>query len=69
MSNAKKEFPTIPLGLLREHLKGYSDSMEISFSGLDFYRVKQRSDNLLQIEFNQQVYLDDQGAVVVENLD
>lgn len=55
---------------LREHLTGFPGKMEVDFSGLDFYRVKQRGDNLLQIEFNQQVWRDTQsGRVQIDNLD
>lgn len=65
----KKEYPTITLGHLREQLKPYPDNYEVIFSGLDFFRVKEKSPGLLQIEFNQQVYLDEQGNVVVHNLE
>ncbi len=66
---AKSDIPTISVGQLRQELAGYPDDFEISFSGLDFYRVKTRGPKLLQIEFNQQVYRDDEGRVHVTNLD
>jgi hypothetical protein len=51
----------------KENLSIYPDDCELSFSGLDFYRVKQRGDKLIQVEFNQSVYLDSKGQVVIEN--
>ena len=60
----------ITVGILKDLLNGYSDDMELDFSGLDFYRLKQRSPTLVQVEFNQQVYRDKEtGRVVVENLE
>ncbi len=61
--------PTISLGRLRDALAGYPDDYEISFSGLDFYRVREYGPGLLQVEFDQPVYLDKTGRVVLHNLD
>ncbi|WP_324710119.1 hypothetical protein [Pseudomonas citronellolis] len=60
---------TITVGILKEHLASYPDHYELDFSGLDFYRLKQRGPELVQVEFNQQVYRDGTGRVVVENLE
>lgn len=62
-----KKVPTITVGQLKEELALYSDDTELSFSGLEFYRLKMRGDKLVQVEFNQSVYLNDKGDVVVEN--
>lgn len=62
-----KKTPTITVGELKEKLSNFSDDTELSFSGLEFYRLKIRGDKLVQIEFNQPVYLNDKGYVVVEN--
>jgi hypothetical protein len=51
---------------LIEQLKVEDQDLEICFGGLDFYRLKDRG-GCLQIEFNQTVYLNDEGYVVVEN--
>ena len=69
MHNTKKERPTINLGILRKHLQIYSDDYEVSFGGLEFYRPKEtdRINKIVNIEFSQAVYLNDQGDVVVEN--
>lgn len=64
-----KQIPTISVGRLREELSAYPDHYEISFSGLEFYRVKTRGPELVQVEFNQPVYLDETGRVVVHNLE
>ncbi|WP_321346428.1 hypothetical protein [Halopseudomonas oceani] len=58
----------ITVGMLKDYLNGYADDMELDFSGLAFYRLKQRSPTLVQVEFNELVYRDKQtGRVVVEN--
>ena len=59
----------ITVGMLMEQLSGYDKDMMLSFSGLDFYRLKQRAPDLIQVEFNQMVYRDKDGQVVVENLE
>jgi hypothetical protein len=75
MSNSKGAFfmaypvPTISLGRLREELAVYSDDYEISFSGLEFHRVKYRGPGELQVEFNEAVHRDETGRVVLTNLD
>ncbi|PJJ10631.1 hypothetical protein CLU83_4082 [Flavobacterium sp. 1] len=51
---------------LIEQLKVEDQDLEVSFGGLDFYRLKDRG-GVLQVEFSQTVYLDDEGFVVVEN--
>jgi len=55
---------------LEKMLEGFSDEDELSFSGLDFYRLKRRGPDLVQVEFNQQVYRDRKtGKVIIENVD
>lgn len=64
----QKELPTISVRRLREELSIYPDDYAVSFSGLSFYRVKLRGEKLLQIEFEQIVYLDPKtGNVVIDN--
>jgi hypothetical protein len=65
----KKQEPLITVGTLIEQLSIFNKDSEIDFSGLDFYRLKQRGPNLIQVEFNQQVCRGDQGKVVVSNLE
>ena len=63
-------FVQITVGQLKEMLAGFDDSDELSFSGLDFYRLKRRGDDLVQFEFNQHVYKDSAtGKVKVEDFD
>ncbi len=57
----------ITVGQLLEQLKHYPPETRLSFSGLDFYRLKWRGDDLVQVEFNQIVYRNAEGCVVVEN--
>lgn len=59
----------LTVGDLVEQLKNFPKDTEISFSGLDFYRLKMRGPKLLQFEFDQSVYRDSSGKVVVENHD
>ena len=61
--------PLITVAVLKAHLSAYPDDTELDFSGLDFYRLKQRGEKLVQIEFNQQVYRTPEGDVVVQNLE
>lgn len=51
---------------LIEQLKKEDPDLEVYFCGLDFYRLKDRG-GYLQIEFNQSVYKEDDGSVVVVN--
>lgn len=64
-----KPYPTITVGQLIEWLKIYPDHYTVDFGGLEFYRLKQRDETHIQMEFNQQVYLDHAGRVVVGNLE
>lgn len=61
------EHPTITVGKLRQALSIWHDDDLISFSGLSFYRIKGRGEHLAQLEFNELVYLDEQGRVAVQN--
>ena len=63
------KYPSISIGELKDQLAVYPDHYTIDFSGLDFYRLKQRNETHVQMEFNQQVYLNSEGLVVVDNLD
>lgn len=51
---------------LIEQLKVEDQDLEVYFGGLDFYRLKDRG-GVLQVEFSQTVFLDDEGLVVVQN--
>ncbi|TAL51651.1 MAG: hypothetical protein EPN89_03080 [Methylovulum sp.] len=63
---SKTTIPTITIAELKKELDAYPDHYQLSFSGLAFYRLKQRGDELVQIEFNPHVHLSEQGVVVVE---
>lgn len=42
------------VGDFKRYLAGYSDDLELEFSGgLNFYRIKQRGENLAVVEFNE----------------
>jgi hypothetical protein len=57
--------PLITVGELKLHLEVYSDDCELDFSGLDFYRLKSRGEKYVQVEFNQTVGLQGDGAVTI----
>ncbi len=57
------------VGDMKRELAVFDDDYEIDFSGLDFYRLKQRGDKLVQVEFNQPVYRTPEGKVVVGNVE
>jgi hypothetical protein len=46
----------ITVGDLREQLKVFPDDAELSFSGVRFYRLKDRGNSVVQLEFQEQVY-------------
>ena len=55
------------VGELRSHLEGWPDDYEITFGGcLDFYRLKGRGATLVDMEFNQTVYRDDEGKYHID---
>lgn len=58
----------LTVGEFKKMLSYYDDDTEITFNGLDFYRLKTRGDNLVQVEFNQSVYKDSEtGNVEIIN--
>lgn len=66
----QNKIPTYPLDDFLDQLEEYrGQGYELSFSGLDFYRPKNRGNKTIQIEFNQTVYLDQDGKVRVTNHD
>jgi hypothetical protein len=48
------------IGELKDELEAWPDSCEIIFGcqELEFYRIKKREDDLVQLEFNQTIYKD-----------
>lgn len=63
-----KKCHPITVGDLINALKNQDPNAELYFGGLDYYRVKYRGPNTVQIEFNQPVYLDENDHVVIENI-
>lgn len=61
------ELHTIDVGTLLDQLSGLPRDTRLSFGGLDFYRIKRRAPNLVQIEFNQSVYRTAEDLLVVED--
>lgn len=63
------ENPTITVGALRNALKDFPDDCEIMFSGLTYFRLKLRGENLVQMEFDEPVYRTDDGRVGISGAD
>ena len=57
------------VGELKMHLSHLNDDDRIFFGCflLEFLRIKNRGPNLIQIEFSQTVYDDEDGKVFVDN--
>lgn len=53
---------------LIKELSLHSPKAEVDFSGLSFQRFQRHGDDLVICEFDQQVYRDSQGNVIIENL-
>ena len=62
-----KAYGKYPLTVVEliEMLKMHDPASEVTFGGLDFYRVKRRGEDVVQIEFNQTVYRDEDGVLQI----
>ena len=58
----------ITVGELRVQLQSFSDAAQLFMGGLRFNRLKQRSHDLVQLEFVEQVYRTDSGELIVEDI-
>jgi len=61
--------PWMTVEELIERLQKFPGHLLVDFSTLDFERLKQRSPTVLQVEFSQMVYRDEENNVVVDNLE
>jgi len=61
LSNAKT------VEVLIRHLSAFPKDSKVYFSGLDFSRLKMRGD-FVQVEFAQQVYLNNRGKIIIEEI-
>lgn len=57
----------ITVGELKKQLGYYADEDELYMGGLTFYRLKRRGENLVQLEFNEVVYKDSNGTLIINN--
>jgi len=59
----------IKVGEFKRLLEGVPDDWDLTFGGvLEFYRTKMRGPKLLDIEFNQSIYRDSSGRIVLDDL-
>jgi hypothetical protein len=56
----------LTVGEFKDMLSKFEDDAKLIAGGLTFYRLKIRGENLVQIEFNQVVYVDNTGKVCIE---
>jgi hypothetical protein len=66
-SSKPREERRITVEQLVSQLRNFPQQAEVSFSGLAFYRLKQRGPDLVQVEFNEVVYRRDDGTMCVED--
>lgn len=59
----------VTVGDLRRQLEIFPDDAELYMGGLRFYRLKSRGPQLVQLEFNEVVYRDADGALVAEDIE
>lgn len=67
-ATAEERIPTMLLKDLLKELNGWPEETRVGFSGLNFYRVKPRGPNMVNIEFNEHVYRDSKGELIAEDL-
>ena len=56
----------ITVAEFRELLKIFDDDAELSFEPLNFYRLKDRGDKLVHVEFNEAILRDRDGRLIVQ---
>ncbi len=59
----------ITVGDLIEQLKVFNKNDELYMGSLTYYRLKKRGDNVVQLEFNETVYMDSQGVIHVDQVE
>ena len=59
----------ITVGDLKRQLEVFDPKAWLIFGGggLDFYRLKRRGEDLVQVEFDQQIYRTEEGELIVED--
>lgn len=62
----KMKLSGITVGELKECLEAFKDSDAVYIGGLTFYRFKKRGKDFISLEFNESVYEDAQGKIVIE---
>lgn len=59
----------INAGKLKKMLADVPDDWEVTFGGvLEFHRLKQRGAKLMDIEFNQVIYRDETGRILLDDV-
>jgi hypothetical protein len=59
----------LTVGDLIDQLKVFDRDAELYICGLHFHRLKLRGEKLLSMEFNQSIYRNSKGELVLEEFD
>ncbi|WP_110650234.1 hypothetical protein [Salinicola peritrichatus] len=57
----------ITVGDFKRMLDEFDDQLELSFSGLEYHRISQTGDKLVQVEFEEKVFKDKTGHIQVHS--
>lgn len=55
----------ITVGEFKRKLEAFDDQLELSFSGLEYHRIAQNGDKLVQVEFEEKVFKDKAGRIQI----
>ena len=61
--------PEITVGEFLDQLKVYPLDATLSFTHLEFNRLKMRGENLVNVEFVQQILKDENGQLTIEEVE
>ncbi|WP_110684977.1 hypothetical protein [Salinicola aestuarinus] len=56
----------ITVGEFKRLLDEYDDSLELSFSGLEYHRLFEKGDKNLEVEFEEKIFKDKTGQTRVQ---
>lgn len=57
----------ISVGEFKRLLDDYDDDLELSFSGLEYHRLKQKGDKHLEVEFEEKIFKDKTGHTKIHD--
>ncbi|MDH4571760.1 hypothetical protein [Salinicola acroporae] len=57
----------INVGEFKRLLDEYDDQLELSFSGLEYHRLRQKGDKHLEVEFEEKIFRDKTGHIDIHD--